>query len=62
MSTGENPTVAPYSGDMLPSVARSGTESRRYPSPKYSTNASTTFLLLRSSVTASTRSVVVAPS
>jgi len=51
--------VAPYSGAMLPSVARSVTESDAVPSPKNSTNLPTTFALRSISVTVSTRSVAV---
>ena len=47
---------------MLPRVARSGTERCWYPSPKYSTKASTTFFDRSSSVTVSTMSVGVTPS
>ena len=54
--------VAPYSGDMLPMVARSGTDSEAVPSPKYSTNLPTTLCWRRISVTVSTRSVAVQPS
>ena len=53
----EKPMVAPYSGAMLPMVARSGTASDAAPSPKYSTNFPTTFALRSISVTVSTRSV-----
>ena len=41
-STGKKPIVAPYSGDMLLIVARSGTESACIPGPKNSTNRPTT--------------------
>ena len=61
-STGKKPHVAPYSGDMFPSVARSASGSDARPSPKYSTNLPTTPVLRRISVTVSTRSVAVAPS
>ena len=44
-STGKKPMVAPYSGAMLPMVARSGTASDAVPSPKNSTNLPTTFVL-----------------
>ena len=54
--------VAPYSGAMLPSVARSATVSDAMPGPKNSTNLPTTPCLRRRSVTVSTRSVAVAPS
>ncbi len=61
-STGKKPIVAPYSGAMLPMVARSGSASVRVPSPKNSTNLPTTLWLRSSSVTVSTRSVAVQPS
>ena len=61
-STGKNPQVAPYSGDMFPIVARSATESAPRPGPKYSTNFPTTPVLRSISVTVRTRSVAVAPS
>ena len=61
-STGKNPIVAPYSGAMLPIVARSGRLRVRVPSPKNSTNLPTTFSLRNCSVTRSTRSVAVTPS
>ena len=61
-STGKKPAVAPYSGDMFPMVALSGTESWPNPSPKYSTKAPTTFFSLSLSVTVRTRSVGVTPS
>jgi hypothetical protein len=61
-STGKKPMVAPYSGAMLASVARSGTASDCVPSPKNSTNLPTTFALRSISVTVSTRSVAVTPS
>ncbi len=54
--------VAPYSGAMLPMVARSGSDSVRVPSPKNSTNLPTTLWRRRISVTVSTRSVAVTPS
>ena len=41
-STGKKPQVAPYSGDMFPSVARSASEREASPGPKYSTNFPTT--------------------
>ena len=44
-STGKKPMVAPYSGAMLPMVARSGTLRLAVPSPKNSTNLPTTLLL-----------------
>ena len=61
-STGKKPHVAPVSGLMFPSVARSARESEPTPGPKYSTNFPTTPVLRRISVTVSTRSVAVAPS
>jgi hypothetical protein len=61
-STGKKPHVAPYSGLMFPSVARSASASDGTPGPKYSTNFPTTPVLRRISVTVSTRSVAVAPS
>src|SRR5437868_4843185 len=60
-STGKNPQVAPYSGLMFPSVARSASASDGTPGPKYSTSLPTTPTLRRISVTVSTRSVAVAP-
>ena len=53
--------MQPISGDMLLSVARSGTERLESPVPQYSTNLSTTPCLRSSSVTVRTRSVAVAP-
>ena len=61
-SIGKMAIVAPYSGAMLPSVARSATVSDAMPGPKNSTNLPTTPCLRRRSVTVSTRSVAVAPS
>ena len=54
--------VAPYSGAMLPMVARSGAARCFVPSPKNSTNLPTTLCLRSSSVMVSTRSVAVQPS
>ena len=54
--------VAPYSGAMLPMVARSGTAMEAAPGPKNSTNLPTTFSPRRMAVTYSTRSVAVTPS
>ena len=54
--------VAPYSGHMLPSVARSAIVRWPRPGPKNSTNLPTTPTLRRRSVTISTRSVAVTPS
>ena len=53
--------VAPYSGAMLASVARSASFIVETPGPKYSTNLPTTPSLRRISVAVSTRSVAVAP-
>ena len=61
-STGKNPQVAPYSGDMLPSVARSAIVRPARPGPKNSTNLPTTPRLRSICVTVSTRSVAVTPS
>ena len=61
-SIGEKPQVAPYSGDMLPSVARSAIVRCVRPGPKNSTNLPTTPRLRSISVTVSTRSVAVTPS
>ena len=60
-SIGKIATVAPYSGHMLPSVARSAMVSEPSPSPKNSTNWPTTPCLRRISVIVSTRSVAVVP-
>ena len=54
--------VAPYSGAMLPMVARSGSDMDERPLPKNSTNLSTTPFLRSICVTVSTRSVAVTPS
>ncbi len=61
-SIGKKPQVAPYSGDMLPSVARSAIDRLAMPGPKYSTNLPTTPRLRSICVTVSTRSVAVMPS
>ncbi|MNY40671.1 hypothetical protein D3C86_1754290 [compost metagenome] len=61
-STGKKPIVAPYSGAMLPMVARSGVVRLAVPSPKNSTNLPTTFSRRSISVMVSTRSVAVTPS
>ena len=53
--------VEPNSGDMLAMVARSASGSPFSPSPKNSTNLSTTPFLRSISVTVSTRSVAVVP-
>ncbi len=58
-STGNIAAVAPYSGAMFDSVARSGTVSAESPSPKNSTNLPTTPWRRSSSVSVSTRSVAV---
>ena len=55
------PQVLPYSGAMLAIVARSASGRFASPSPKNSTNLSTTPFLRSISVTVSTRSVAVAP-
>jgi len=55
------PQVLPYSGAMLAMVARSASGRLARPSPKYSTNFSTTPFLRRISVMVSTRSVAVVP-
>ena len=60
-SIGKIATVAPYSGHMLPRVARSAIVSALSPSPKNSTNLPTTPTLRSVSVTVSTRSVAVVP-
>ena len=59
---GKIPHVAPYSGDMLPIVARSASGNSCSPGPKYSTNFPTTPCLRSISVIVSTKSVAVAPS
>ncbi len=61
-SIGLKPQVAPYSGDMLPSVARSVIAMVAMPGPKNSTNLPTTPRLRSICVTVSTRSVAVTPS
>jgi hypothetical protein len=61
-SIGKKPQVAPYSGDMLPMVARSAIVRLARPGPKYSTNLPTTPRLRSICVTVSTRSVAVTPS
>ena len=60
-SIGKMAQVLPNSGDMLPMVARSASGRLARPSPKNSTNLSTTPFLRSISVTVSTRSVAVAP-
>ena len=59
---GRRPTVDPYSGDMLPRVARSASVSAASPGPKNSTNLPTTPCCRSRSVIVSTRSVAVVPS
>ena len=54
--------MAPYSGDMFESVARSASESAERPSPQNSTKRPTTPCLRSISVSVSTRSVAVTPS
>ena len=54
--------VAPYSGDMLPMVARVSRGTAATPGPKASTNLPTTPWRRSSSVMVSTRSVAVVPS
>ena len=58
---GKKPQVAPYSGAMLPIVARSASVMVERPGPKNSTNLPTTFFLRSICVTVSTRSVAVTP-
>ena len=58
---GKKPIVAPYSGAMLATSARSATFMSASAGPKNSTNLSTTPSLRRICVTVSTRSVAVAP-
>ena len=61
-STGKNPPVAPYSGDMFAIVALSATLRSDNPGPKNSTIFSTTPCARSICVTVSTRSVAVTPS
>ena len=61
-SIGKKPQVAPYSGAMLPIVARSAIVRPARPGPKNSTNLPTTPRLRSICVTVSTRSVAVMPS
>jgi hypothetical protein len=58
---GKIATVEPYSGDMLPMVARSARLRLESPGPKNSTNLSTTPRARSIWVTARTRSVAVTP-
>ena len=60
-SMGQIATVEPYSGDMLPSVARSASVSDASPGPQNSTNFPTTPYWRSRSVMVSTRSVAVVP-
>ncbi len=60
-SHGKNEAVAPYSGHMLESVARSSTRSDDRPGPKNSTNFPTTPCARSICVSVSTRSVAVVP-
>ena len=53
--------MAPYSGHMFDSVARSAIDSDESPSPKNSTNLPTTPCARSISVSVSTRSVAVVP-
>ena len=61
-STGKKPMVAPYSGDMLAMVARSGRLRATIPGPWNSTNLPTTPCSRSIRVTVRTRSVAVTPS
>ena len=61
-SIGNTVQVAPYSGDMLPMVARFSTGTAAIPGPKHSTNLPTTPCWRRSAVMVRTRSVAVVPS
>ena len=60
-STGKNADVAPYSGHMFDSVARSASSRVDRPSPKNSTNLPTTPCARSIWVSVSTRSVAVVP-
>ena len=60
-STGNSAAVAPYSGAMLESVARSAAVIEVSPAPQNSTNLLTTPCLRSISVSVSTRSVAVVP-
>jgi len=60
-SMGKIAQVEPNSGDILAMVARSAKGSPFRPSPKNSTNLSTTPFLRSASVTVRTRSVAVVP-
>ncbi|MNZ91581.1 hypothetical protein D3C78_1105700 [compost metagenome] len=61
-STGKKPQVAPYSGPILPMVARSARDIESRPGPKNSTNFDTTPFLRSICTTVRTRSVAVTPS
>jgi hypothetical protein len=61
-SLGKIALVHPYSGLMLPIVARLATGTAATPGPKYSTMVPTTPTERSSSAIVSTRSVAVAPS
>ena len=61
-SMGKMVAVAPYSGDMLPMVARFSSGTAATPGPKASTSFPTTPWRRSSSVMVSTRSVAVVPS
>ena len=60
-STGQKAEVAPYSGHMFESVARSASSSVEQPGPKNSTNLPTTPCARSIWVSVSTRSVAVVP-
>ncbi len=59
LSMGKNPMVAPYSGAMLASGARSASDKASTPGPKYSTKWPTTFLSRSSWTSVSAISVAV---
>jgi hypothetical protein len=60
-STGKKPVVAPYSGAMLATTARSPAPSVATPGPKNSTNSPVTSRARSRAVTVSARSVACAP-
>ncbi len=60
-SMGKMAQVAPYSGDMLPMVARFASGTEATPGPKNSTNAPTTPCWRSRWVMVRTRSVAVVP-
>ena len=62
LSIGNTAIVDPYSGDMLPIVARFANGTRDTPGPKNSTNFPTTLCWRNISVIVNTKSVAVAPS